>query len=170
MEFSRVLGTDSGMHAMWDRAHFSEIRDYPSWERELLEDDDIERHIAAGHLVPINIGHDGAFHITVRAERASMPALEEHEQARVLVQSEPYRFQSLGHVDVSGIEHVGEDPDVRTVASLDFAAGDYEARVHLLDWDDRPVSERGPDFIVLVGPPSTGPFRRTVRTFERPAT
>jgi hypothetical protein len=61
MDLSRLLATDAGMHVVWDRAHFGNVRDYTSWERELLEHEDIERHIGAGELIPINIQSDGTF-------------------------------------------------------------------------------------------------------------
>src|SRR5258708_3311363 len=70
MELTGALQTDSGMCVLWDRGHFVGVRDYPSWETELLEDVDIERHIVSGHLVPINIGSDGVFVVAVRADVA----------------------------------------------------------------------------------------------------
>ena len=56
-----TLRTDSCLHAVWDREHFSDVMDYPTWQAELLEDSDLGRHISHRHLVPINIHTDGAY-------------------------------------------------------------------------------------------------------------
>jgi hypothetical protein len=156
------------MHGLWDRAYFADVHDYPSWERELLEDADIERHIAEGHFVPINIGSDGAWLITLRADTDQMPDLKSSEANRVLVRSGPYLFRSRGYADFSGIEYVNAQPAALSVASMVIPAGDYEARVHLLDWGDVGPTERGADFVVLLGPASASDFRTAVSTFDRP--
>lgn len=170
MEMARVLATDAGMHVVWDRAYFAEVRDYATWEAELLDDSDIERHIAAGHLVPINISSDGGFAIKLRWDEATLPSLTDDESRRIVVASDPYRFLSAGRLEVSGIEYVHRDPDTRSVASASLAAGEYEARVHLLDWDDRAErTDDHPDFIVLLGPTARSEFRTSVSTFDRPS-
>jgi hypothetical protein len=101
MELSRLLATDAGMHVVWDRAHFGNVRDYASWERELLADEDIERHIRVGDLIPINIQSDGPFRITLRVASLTTPTLTVEEARRIVVASEPYRFVGSGHLDVS---------------------------------------------------------------------
>ena len=54
MDLLATLRTDAGMHVLWDRYHFPGVVDYPTWESELVEDENIERrHIAMGHIVPI---------------------------------------------------------------------------------------------------------------------
>ncbi len=45
---------------------FVNIHDYDTWDAELGEDAGIQRHVAAGNLVPINTGSDGAFAFVVR--------------------------------------------------------------------------------------------------------
>jgi hypothetical protein len=110
MEMTAALATDTGMHLLWDRAHFPTIVVYSTWEPELLEDSDIERHVAAGHVVPINIQADGAVVFTVRGDSSLTPVLKEAEAVRVLAASEPYRFDCAGHADVSGIEFVSGAP------------------------------------------------------------
>ena len=168
MELSRLLATDAGMHVVWDRAHFESVRDYASWERELLEDEDIERHIRAGDLIPINIQRDGTFRITLRVASSTTPTLTAEEARRIVVASEPYRFVGSGHLDVSGIEYVAAEPDPQSVASALLAAGEYEARIFLLDWDD--VTERTddhPDFVVLLGATSSSRHRTSASTFDR---
>lgn len=62
----KTLVTDSGMHCLWDALYFSIIQDYDSWENELLEDEDIIKHISKGSFVPINIHSDGAFEFEIR--------------------------------------------------------------------------------------------------------
>jgi len=57
----RVFATDSGMVAVWQPEQFHGIVDYDTWERELLEDADISRHIQNGAFVPLNVHADGAY-------------------------------------------------------------------------------------------------------------
>jgi hypothetical protein len=92
VELTAVVATEAGMHALWDVATFQAINGYEAWAHELEEDADIERHIRAAHLVPINIRSDGAFCISVRADRRAMPTLSADEQRRVVVTSDAYRF------------------------------------------------------------------------------
>ena len=122
-----VLPTDSGMHAVWDRGHFNGVVDYDTWEAELLHDADIERHIADGHFVPINIHADDAYAIAVRFDSVTLPALSGDEIRRVVVASEPYVFNSKGRIDVSGIEYVAEVPDQTRTLSAVVPAGRYHS-------------------------------------------
>jgi hypothetical protein len=168
---TRLLTTDSGMHLLWDRAYFSGITDFDTWEPELYQDADIRRHLEAGHLVPINIHSDGAFVFTVRASVNETPELSEQEAARVLVASQAYRFESQEHLDVSGIEHVCEEPEARSVLSVEIPPGRYAVRVYLLDWED--LAERtdaNPDFVLLVGlaEAEESKFRTSLDTFDHP--
>lgn len=88
---------------------------------------------------------------------------------RVVVASEPYRFVGSGHVDVSGIEYVAAEPDPQSVASAPLAAGEYEAQVFLLDWDDVTArTDDHPDFVVLLGATSSARHRTSASTFDRP--
>jgi hypothetical protein len=168
VNLTATLRTDSGMHVVWDRSHFLEVHDYQTWEHELLEEAELLRHIAEGHLVPININSDGAFTITVRADPGQIPEMSPEEQGRTLALSEPYRFHCVGHIDISGIEYVTGAPAMPEVVSESFPAGEYESRVCLLDWDDFAVrTDRNPDFVVLLGPSESDCFRRSVTTFDR---
>jgi hypothetical protein len=157
------------MHALWGRDHFSHVVDYDTWELELLEDNDIERHIAAGRLVPINIHSDGAFAFTVGTDPAAMPSLTPDELGRVVAQSGPYRFVSTGIVDLSGIEYIaGAPPQDGLVASASLDAGEWESRVFLMDYDDVvETSDEHPDFIIVIGPPTGSDWRSRAETFER---
>jgi hypothetical protein len=79
MDLIATLRTDAGMHVLWDRYHFPGVVDYPTWASELVEDENIERHLAMGHIVPINIRSDGTFVINVRADEAALPTLTDNE-------------------------------------------------------------------------------------------
>jgi hypothetical protein len=167
MELRAVLQTDSGMHVLWDRAHFASVVDYNTWEQQLLEDADIESHIALGHLVPINIHSDGAFAFTLRIGESETPILSPDEQTRVVVQSEAYRFLSGGCVDLSGLEYVaGVVPVDGRVATAFLTPGEYEVCIHLMDYEDiADKTDAHPDFIILVGPPTGAAYRRSVNSF-----
>jgi hypothetical protein len=85
------------------------------------------------------------------------------------VASDPYRFVGSGHLDISGIEYVAAEPDPQSVASALLAAGEYEARVFLLDWNDVPArTDDHPDFVVLLGAASSSRHRTSASTFDRP--
>jgi len=167
MERRADLATDSGMHLLWGREHFPGVVDYDTWEPELLEDEDIERHIAAGHVVPIYIQADGVYAFTLRLDGDAR--LTPDEQKRVRRASPPYRFVSLGHVDLSGIEAV--EASVATdgsVVSAPLAPGEYSVKVFLMDYDKvRNRTDKHPDFIVLVQPSTPGTsYRLSVETFD----
>lgn len=163
-----VLSTDAGMHLLWDRAQFGSVHDYDSWSLELENDADITRHIEAGAAVPINIDGDGAYLFDVRLRDHDGPTLSDDEDRRLVARSDPYRFRSEGHVDVSGIEFVQAEPDPQRVLSIAIAPGLYDVTIHLLDYDD--VPERGddhPDFIVVLEPGSAPSPRLSIETFDR---
>ena len=168
MELRAVIPTDSGMHVLWDRAHFAGVVDYGTWEQQLLDNVDIERHIASGHLVPINIHSDGAFAFTVRIDPSETPELSPDERDRVVVQSDGYRFVSRGSADLSGLEYVvGDVAADGRVASVRLSPGEYEVRSHLMDYDDVATkTDVHPDFIIAVGPPSGVEYRLSVDTFN----
>ena len=156
------------MHCLWDLLPFRSIDDYESWERELLEDNGIQRHAAAGHLVPINIHSDGAFAFVVRVDPGGSPALTSDEERRVVVSSDPYLFRSTGTLALSGIEHVHREPEPRVVVTAQVESGDYEARVFLMDYDDIPdKTENHPDFILLIGRVSASSHRTSIETFPQ---
>ena len=175
-----VYGTDSGMLVIWRRDSFREVVDYDSWERELLDDSDIERHIRAGAITPINIHSDGAFACEVRFSTDHVPAsLSERERRFLAVSSPPYKFHSTGELLISGIEYVEKEPG-RNVGILKLPPGDYVTEVHLIAWDEEPDMKQKdgkpsalamPDFVVLLNPAhSSGDgFRNSVETFEKKA-
>lgn len=173
-QFTHPVRTDAGLCAIWQPEHFEHVTDFDSFHAELIEDQDIERHIADGAFVPINIGSDGSWEITVRVGAG----LNDREKQYLTISSEPYRLVSRGHLELGGLENVGTYVGGATV--LPIEAGTYSAIVHLLDWDAEPGSRTAegtasanalPDFIVELHEelaPSPA-YRRRVETFERSA-
>ena len=173
----KVVATGSGMFALWERSAFSSVVDYDTWESRLLEDSDIERETAAGHLVPINIHADSVSEIEVRVGSEENPAsLTERESGYVMVSAPAaywLRAQTLLHF--GGIEHIHTDPGPETGA-VDVPPGDYEVQVHLIDWQQEPGMTRPdgtpndgalPDFIVVLNPVvGQRPSRTSVNTFD----
>lgn len=170
-----VYPTGSGMHCLWDQAAFAAVTDYDSWERELLNDSDIIRHITAGHLVPLNIGSDGAMEVEVRLGSPAAPAaLNDRETKYLIVGSQPYKLTSTSQVAVSGIEYVAAPPE-SDVGTFSLPAGDYAVTVHLIAWDEEPGMQTDdgpaegalPDYVVLINPATTkSGFRTEVSTFD----
>ena len=171
-----IYPTGSGMHGLWVQSAFSVVCDYESWERELLNDKDIERHIANGHFIPLNIGADGAMEIEIRCGNGIDAAvLSDREKLYLVVSSEPYRLHASGPVCVSGIEYVAVPPE-SGVGTVAVPPGEYAVTVHLIAWDEEPgmMTEDGPapgalpDFVVLVNPAnSEASYRLKVQTFDR---
>jgi hypothetical protein len=167
------LATDSGMLCVWDAQPFAGITDYDSWEKELCEDEDILRHIDAGHFVPLNLG-DGAFAVELR--EGSPDSMNEREREYLLVPSQPYLLVSTGRILISGLEQVGADP--RSFLTRDLAPGRYTVHVQLIDWTEEPGSKDSngsptpdalPDMIVFIQPAGEGApvYRRDLETFRR---
>jgi len=163
------------MHCVCDQTPFAAVTDYDSWARELLEDRDIGRHIAAGHLVPLNIGSDGPMEVEVRVGTAAAPAaLSSRETQYLIVASKPYRLVSTGRVGVCGIESIANPPESET-GQLALAPGEYAAVVHLMAWDEEPgmQTDNGPapgalpDYVVLVNPSQPGAeYRTELKSFQ----
>lgn len=174
IEIRAVVGSESGMLAIWDAEPFAGIVDYDSWEEELCLDDDIQRHVKAGNLVPINIGSDGAFQVLVRY--GMDPVLTDREIEHLVVSSDPYLLVSSGAVYLSGVEHVGSADDTIT---LPVGEGEHEVVLHIIDWhaepgsttdDGKPSPDALPDFVALVTPTTEdgGPYRDEIVTFHPP--
>jgi hypothetical protein len=172
--------TNSGMLALWDPKHFAGIASYETWEAEMLEEDDIARHIEQGAYVPINIRSDVAFECEVRVGNENMPdELSPRESEYLAATSQPYLYRSHGNACLSGIERVeGNPPPI--IASLSVPNGNYSATVHMLDWDTEPGAKDPdgkpspgalPDFLILLNPvtDSITDFRKSVETFDRPS-
>lgn len=174
IEIKAVVKTASGMLALWDAEPFAGIVDYDSWEAALCLDEDIEEHVRAGDLVPINIESDGAFEVLVRY--GNEPVLTEREIEHLVVSSEPYLLVSSGEVRLSGVEDIGWVADV---VALAIGEGEYEVVLHIIDWhaepgstteDGKPAPHALPDFVALVCAASEvgGPYRTELTTFPPP--
>ena len=162
--------TEYGMYGIWNRTHFRGIlKDRKCWEREILEDENIERHIRAGAFVPINLRCDGTVDVEIRIGTTSEPAtLSDPETKHLSVASDPYLFRSTGELRISGIEHVSESPDPE-VATLAVDRGDWAAVVNLIIPEEGDQQSVLPDFVVLLNPARPGmSFRESVDTFPPP--
>ena len=167
------LSTDSGMLCVWDAESFASISDYESWDKELCEDNDILRHIQAGHLVPMSLG-DGVFSVELR--QGSPDSMSQREQKYLLVPSQPYLLISNGRILISSLEQVGVDS--RNFLELDLAAGRYTVHIQLIDWTEEPGSKDDngkptpnalPDMIVFVQPVGSDAeiYRKDIETFRK---
>jgi hypothetical protein len=177
MEITGVMATDAGMGALWAAECFGGIVDYDTWESELLDDEDIVRHIASGALVPLNIGGDGAFQVLARVGEVSAPAqLTERERRYSVVTSEPYLLITTGNAVISGLEHVGAEANDGLRVPL--GAGRWSVTISLIDWkgepgqaDDagRPAPTALADFVILIDPEGgvDRGYRTQAQTFER---
>lgn len=179
VEAVSTVATDAGMLALWDPQRFTGIVDYDTWDAQLGEDEDVERHIRAGALAPINIRSDGAFGVAVRIGGVDRPArLIERESRHCLVTSDAYLLHSSGQVWLSGIEAVGAEAWSETVR-FDLPVGSYSVMIHLVAWEDEPGSVNSDgtpsetalsDFVAVINPvaPEQNNFRFAVETFDRP--
>jgi hypothetical protein len=175
LDFVGAVATGAGMFGLWQPDAFAHVTDLATWEDDVAENAALERHIADGVFVPINIGSDGAFQFVIRGGRLNQ--LSERERLYRAVSSEPYLLRSKGSVEFGGLESVGpyrgSEP---TVWGLD--PGRYAVVVHLIDWmaepgaaapDDSPLDHALPDFIVEIAPESEATsYRMQLETFDRP--
>jgi hypothetical protein len=176
VEFSETVVTGAGMFGMWSPPAFRGVIDYGTWEAELLEDQDIFRHILAGVFVPIHIHSDGAFQFLVRIGTPSVPAeLTVREREFLVVVSDPYLFVATDGAILSGIEHAGARPGPHLQVPL--PPGRWQVIVSIVDWTAEPGMQDGrgdplpgslPDFTLLMNP-ERGPagYRTAVETFDR---
>ncbi|WP_432824446.1 hypothetical protein [Dactylosporangium sp. CA-092794] len=177
VDVTGVVATDAGMFGLWVPASFDNVVDYSTWEAELLENEDIVRHIVGGAFVPVNIEGDGAFGFGVRVGSASGPArLTERERRYVLVASEPYLLMTTGDAMLSGIEHVRAEADVGLAVPL--PAGRWSVTISLIEWEAEPGQRDDagapaptalPDFTLLINPEdgAAGGYRINLHTFDR---
>lgn len=170
-----LYATSAGMHCLYDQSPFQSVKDYDSWARELLEDQDIRQHITAGHLVPLNVGSDGGMEVEVRVGSVESPAvLSAREQQYLIVASKPYRLVSTGQIAVCGIESV-TTPAESSTGQMTLPPGEYAALVHLMAWDEEPGMQTDtgpapgalPDYLVLLNPATPGTeFRTEIGSFK----
>lgn len=167
---SAVVRTDAGMCAVWRPEHFTAVDTLDAWEDEVAEDGALTGHIVAGALVPLNVGGDGAFQVTIRLGGPTA-----REERYVLVSSQPYLLVSEGTLALGGLENVGSYVGGATM--LPMPAARYAVTVHLIDWkaepgavtaDGQPAESALPDFLVTLAAetvPTT--YRSSVQTFDR---
>jgi hypothetical protein len=127
------------MIVLFDAAHFPTVKDQSSWEEELVADEDIARHIRAGHLVPLHAGADGRYRVEVRLGGELSSAEEKKSTAR----SRPYLLDSKGSAYLGGLEHVHAKPGA-PASAFALPVGRWAATVVRL-------SGKGtPDVVVLL--------------------
>jgi hypothetical protein len=175
-EVSYAVATSAGMCALWQPEHFAHVTDLDSWEDEVAEDSALIRHMESGAFVPLNVGGDGAFQITVRGGSGNVE-LSDREASYVLVSSQPYLLDSRGAVALGGLESVGGAMRQDAI-DIPVEEGRYSVTVYLLDWKAEPgsLATEGnpsvsalPDFLVeLKEAPAPGGYRTKVNTFDRP--
>lgn len=167
-----ILSTSAGMFGLWQPERFEGVRSLDAWEDEVSDDSALSLHIEAGAFVPINVGGDGTFQISVRNAPRNT-----REERYTLVSSEPYLLVSKGSLALGGLENVGSYIGGATIFSV--PEGRYAMTVHLIDWkaeprsvgtDGNPSDSALPDFIVVLEP-ETAPgaaYRSILETFVRP--
>lgn len=175
LDVSHAVVTSAGLFGLWRASAFDHVNELEQWENEVAKDSALERRISDGAFVPINVGGNGAFQITVRG--VDTPGnLNERERAYLLVSSDPYLLVSDGALELGGLEAVGNYSGAEK-EQLPLDSGKYAAVVHLVDWQEEPGSQTAdgeptedalPDFIVEVfGPKDGQAFRTKVETFDR---
>ncbi|BCY10435.1 hypothetical protein [Actinoplanes sp. L3-i22] len=176
MEFSDTVTTAAGIFGMWSPPAFRGVVDYGTWEAELLEDEDIGRHIRAGEFVPVNIHSDGAFHFLVRIGSRTLPAaLTAREREFLVISSADYLFAAVDGAILSGIEHAGARAGPHLHVPL--PPGRWQVAVFLIDWTAEPGMQNAhgdplpgslPDFTILINPEQVpAVYRTAVDTFDR---
>jgi hypothetical protein len=164
------------MCALWQPEHFAQVADLEAWESDVAEDAALVRHMQEGAFVPINIGGDGIFQVTVRGGQGHA-GLSEREARYVLVSSQPYLLDSHGTISLGGLESVGGSLRQDSI-KVPIESGRYSVSVHLVDWKaepgafastGKPSRNALPDFIVEVNDELVvAGYRTAVNTFDRP--
>ena len=177
-EPSCTVSTEAGMHALWAPEPFADVHD--TWDPEFGEYADIQRHVVAGNLVPINIGSDGPATFVVRVGDHVTPArLGERETRYLLSSSQSYLLTARGgRAFLSGVEHIAAEAGQGLTHAIHLAGGRYDVTVHLLDWKDEPGATRYdgtpaegalPDFVILINPAGHAARHRVnLTTFSTP--
>ena len=173
-ETTAPVRTDAGMFALWQPEAFASVSEIDEWEDHVADEGALAGHVAAGTLVPVNIGVDGAFGFTVRIGRGTL--LTEREARFVAVTSAAYRLVASGPVVLSGLEGIGSPPGKGV--QVQTTAGEWSVVVQFIDWEGEPgmVDEDGDphegalsDFVLEVRPAAAGEtYRLELETFVRP--
>uniref|UniRef100_A0AAU2UYX9 Uncharacterized protein n=1 Tax=Streptomyces sp. NBC_00003 TaxID=2903608 RepID=A0AAU2UYX9_9ACTN len=177
-EIEAVVRTDAGLCGLWQAVEPGA----PAWYGEDggdVDDTELAGWIEAGVFVPLNVGGDGTFGVTVRVVDASAEAggLSEREARHRLVSSDRYLLVSQGNAVLGGLEEVGNGG-----TELSLPAGRYAVTVHLIDWqsdpesvgpDGSPAEAALPDFAVTISEAPTAEttshaYRKKIETFDPP--
>jgi hypothetical protein len=167
--------SSTGMFALWQPENFRTIdrQDMSTWENELIEDLDIERHIGVGAFVPITLSFDGSFNFSF-----SFGELTARELRYAKLISDKYSLMSHGEVMLSGLEDISGEI-YSSVTRLILEGGMYQVRVYLIAWylesgytQDGAESLPGvlPDFIVQIQKSDSDDqdsFRTSAETFDQ---
>lgn len=145
--------------ALWDPSHFPMVVDAETWQAELGTEAGMLGHVVGGFLVPLRTNCPGVYDVEVRVNWSGHRVeLQERERSKVAASSGTFLFRSSGRVCFGGIEFLECVPGSEA-GTLDIQPGDYECRIHLLDWQAEPgaldsdglkSSEALPDFVVLL--------------------
>ncbi|EHR61152.1 hypothetical protein [Saccharomonospora cyanea] len=177
LDVSHAVATSAGLFGVWRASAFDHVNELEQWESEVSDDSALERQIAAGAFVPINVGGNGVFQVTVRGVETP-GILSERERSYLLTSSDPYLLVSDGVLELGGLEAVGNYIDADKV-EIPLDSGRYAAVVHLVDWqaepggrgpDGNPSAGALPDFVVEIFVDIHGglKYRTKVGTFDRP--
>ncbi len=144
MDIEKLLYTDCGMFALWDKNNYRNIDSYEEWEGLFLEDETIINEIKKERFVPIYFHADGTFKFKINLEKE----LTKEENEYKFSESEKYIINTDGVLNVSGIENISGNYLDSDVLSLKLEKGFYEVRLFLIEWDKEPVKEELPDCII----------------------
>ncbi len=174
MNETKILGTNSGMWALWDCESYKDVTDYEHWEPLFCEDKDIEKQIETNAFVPIYVHADGIRSFTLRINEE----LSEKEENYIITKSEEYLFSTSGRIAVSGIDYISSDVVEQQTILAEVPKGYYSVEIVVIAWDDDPeaflengeVSEDAlSDFVVILRSDADphGAYRKSVDTFKK---
>ena len=142
----KLLYTDAGMFALWNKNSYINIDEYDKWEELFLEDETIIKEIEKESFVPIYFHRDGTFKFKVNLEEE----LSDLEKEYMFSKSETYIINTDGGLVLSGIEFISNNYSEDEVLSINIEKGLYEVRLFLIEWDKEPVKEDLPDCIIKI--------------------
>ena len=142
----KLLYTDAGMFALWNKNSYKNIDEYDKWEELFLEDETIIKEIEKESFVPINFHSDGTFKFKVNLEEE----LSNLEKEYMFSKSDTYIINTDGGLVLSGIEFISNNYSEDEVLNINIEKGLYEVRLFLIEWDKEPVKEDLPDCIIKI--------------------
>lgn len=142
----KLLYTDAGMFALWNKNSYKNIDEYDKWEELFLEDETIIKEIEKESFVPIYFHRDGTFKFKINLEEE----LSDLEKEYMFSKSDTYIINTDGGLVLSGIEFISNNYSEDEVLSINIEKGLYEVRLFLIEWDKEPVKEDLPDCIIKI--------------------